>query len=228
MLIVWSQGNSTFTMDSEGFIDSHEKSYVLNDASVKIAHPLEMMSNDLEEWLKYFTAHSLKQPFLQIWEPVINPADVRSDRYVDCKIPYYRYLGRDRIGITVTDSDFHNEITITFSDLNIEINRVDWGYKHQINPTDQFNIASVGVKEQYTRRANHQLAYLGHITALERVHNDDVTLADQFPCFTFAQINMFISEAEKVHAVNVLALLLNYKNQQFSQFDPMSDFTLNW
>lgn len=170
----------------------------------------------------------MKQSFLQIWEPVINPADVRSDRYVDCKIPYYRFLGQERIGITVTDSDFHNEITITFSDLNIEINRVDWGYKHQINPTDRFNIASVGVKEQYTQRANHQLAYLGHITALERVHNDDVTLADQFPCFTFAQINMFISEAEKVQAVNVLALLLNYKNQQFSQFDPMSDFTLNW
>lgn len=129
----------------------------------------------------------MKQSFLQIWEPVINPADVRSDRYVDCKIPYYRFLGQERIGITVTDSDFHNEITITFSDLNIEINRVDWGYKHQINPTDLFNIASVGVKEQYTQRANHQLAYLGHITALERVHNDNVTLADQFPCFTFAQ-----------------------------------------
>ena len=44
MLIVWSQGNSTFTMDSEGFIDSHEKSYVLNDATVKIAHPLEIVT----------------------------------------------------------------------------------------------------------------------------------------------------------------------------------------
>ena len=46
--------------------------------------------------------------------------------------------------------------------------------------------------------------------------------------FTFAQIMEFISVAQESNAINVLALLLEYKNKNFSEFNPMEEFVLEW
>ena len=46
--------------------------------------------------------------------------------------------------------------------------------------------------------------------------------------FTLAQITEFIAAAQEANAVNVLAALLEYKNNKFSDFDPMEEFTLEW
>lgn len=35
-------------------------------------------------------------------------------------------------------------------------------------------------------------------------------------------------EAQEANAVNVLSALLEYKNNNFSDFDPMDEFTLEW
>lgn len=36
----------------------------------------------------------------------------------------------------------------------------------------------------------------------------------------------YIAAAQEANAVNVLALLLDYKNTHFADFDPMDEFTL--
>ena len=46
--------------------------------------------------------------------------------------------------------------------------------------------------------------------------------------FTLAQITEFIAAAQEANAVNVLAALLEYKNVNFADFDPMDEFTLEW
>ena len=51
---------------------------------------------------------------------------------------------------------------------------------------------------------------------------------DQIGRFTLAQIAEFIAAAQEAQAVNVLALLLEYKNAHFADFDPMDEFTLEW
>ena len=60
------------------------------------------------------------------------------------------------------------------------------------------------------------------------IKKDDVTAARWFDRFTLAQITEFISAAQETNATNVLAALLEYKNANFADFDPMDEFTLEW
>ena len=55
---------------------------------------------------------------------------------------------------------------------------------------------------------------------------DDATVMELMDRFTLAQIMGFIQLAQKTQAVNVLALLLDYKNARFADFDAMDEFTL--
>ena len=55
---------------------------------------------------------------------------------------------------------------------------------------------------------------------------DDVTVRDILPKFTFAQIMEFINKANENHCANVLAVLLEYRNTSYADFDPMTEFTL--
>ncbi len=59
-----------------------------------------------------------------------------------------------------------------------------------------------------------------------RGKKDDTSVADMLDGFTLAQIMEFIAAAQEVNAVNVLNLLLEYKNTHFADFDPMDEFTL--
>lgn len=56
---------------------------------------------------------------------------------------------------------------------------------------------------------------------------DDVAVEVLLKQFTLAQITEFIRVASENNATNVQALLLEYKNNNFSGFDPMEEFTLD-
>ena len=225
-LIVWSQGKKAFTLKDNTVIDSSEKPYVLTDEPIKVAHPMEMDAADVTAWQKYFTRHGMKQPFQQIWEPVHSEKEIKKDRYFGCMIPYYRFLRQEKHGITVTDADFHNEIDIDFKDCSVDIERVDWR-RHEIRMEDCFEVTDFRFK-QYTRQVNHIVAYLDRITVWDRVRKDDLSVMDMIPGFTLAQITEFIAAAQEANATNVLAALLDYKNANFADFDPMDEFTLEW
>ena len=98
---------------------------------------------------------------------------------------------------------------------------------HDIRMEDRFEIMSFSFKT-YTRQVNHIVAYLDRITVWDRVRNDDISVMDMMNAFTLAQIMEFIKTAQEANAVNVLALLLDYKNAHFADFDPMDEFTLEW
>jgi hypothetical protein len=61
-----------------------------------------------------------------------------------------------------------------------------------------------------------------------RIMADDVTIADQLNSCNIAQITNYIQCAQEAKATNVLALLLDYKNKAFPDFDPMAEFELEW
>ena len=92
---------------------------------------------------------------------------------------------------------------------------------------DRFEIRSFGFRK-YTRQVNHVVAYLDRITVWDRVRKDDPTVMDLMPGFTLTQITEFIAAAQEANATNVLAALLEYKNANFADFDPMGEFTLEW
>ncbi len=225
-LIVWDQDKATFTLNETGPVDSAENPYAITDKEIKVAHPMEMMAADTAAWQKYFTSHGLKQPFAQVWEPVHKSADIKGDRYSGCMIPYYRFINQEKRGITVTDYDFHNQIDISIQGCNTDIARIDWA-RHEITMNDRFEIQRFSFS-RYTRRVNHIVAYFDRVTVWDRVRKDDVSVMDLMPGFTLAQITEFITAAQEANATNVLAALLEYKNANFADFDPMDEFTLEW
>ncbi len=225
-LVVWSQGKKTFTLTASGAIDSAEQPYTIFDEPITIAHPMEMTTDDISAWQKFFTKHGLKQPFAQVWEPVRKPEEIVKDRYAGCMIPYYRFLNQEKHGISVEDYDFHNEIIISFKQFKTVIDRIDW-HRHEINVEDRFEVKEFGF-DKYTRQVNHIVAYLDRVTVWDRVRKDDITVMDIMDSFTLAQITEFIAAAQEANANNVLAALLEYKNNNFADFDPMDEFTLDF
>ena len=139
-------------------------------------------------------------------------------------IPYYRFLHQEKHGIFVQDNDYHNEIEISLEDCAADIDRIDWR-RHEISPEDRFEIKKFSVR-RYTRQANHIVAYLDRITVWDRVRQDDVGVMDIMDGFTLAQITEFIKVATENNCTNVTALLLDYKNRNFADYDPMEEFSL--
>ena len=223
-LLVWSQNGNTFTIGAEGIVDVNGNSYAIDDSNIRLAHPMDMKAEEIEAWQKYFISNNLKQPFEQIWEPVVDKKTINEDRYKGCMVPYYRFLGQTKRGIIVEDLDFHAEIIITSKYCEINVERVDF-HGHSINPDDRFEITSFKYKE-FDRRINNTVAYFDKITAYDRVKNDDVTVANVLPQFTLAQISQFINLAGENNAVNVMAILLEYKNKHFADYDIMDEFSL--
>ena len=114
---------------------------------------------------------------------------------------------------------------IFIKDCEATVNRLDW-QRHMIDVTDCFEIESLKFKE-YTRQVNHLVAYFDKCTIYERIAKDDVAVEVLLKQFTLAQITEFIRVASENNATNVQALLLEYKNNNFSDFDPMEEFTLD-
>ena len=73
---------------------------------------------------------------------------------------------------------------------------------------------------------NHIVSYLDRITIYSKILSDNIEIMEYLPQFTFAQICDFIKIADENKAINVQAILLEYKNKNFADFDPMDEFTL--
>lgn len=222
--LVWEQSGKTFTVKGGQPINSAEQPCTIGDAEIVVAHPVEMTTTEITAWQKYFSSHGLKQPFNQVWEPVCKPENITEDRYAGCLIPYYRFLNQEKHGIFVHDKDFHNEIEISLQDCKANIIRIDWR-RHDISPKDGFEIERISVTN-FTRKANHIIAYLDRVTIYDRIRKDDAGIAKLLSQFTLPQITEFIKVAVENNCTNVTALLLDYKNQNFAGFDPMEEFFL--
>ena len=99
--------------------------------------------------------------------------------------------------------------------------------RHRIDPE-----ATIELKDfrfsNYSRQVNHIVAILDRWAIRDRILKDDLSVMDLMPGFTLAQITEFIAAAQEANATNVLAALMEYKNDNFADFDPMDEFTLEW
>ena len=73
----------------------------------------------------------------------------------------------------------------------------------------------------------HILAYFDRITIEDRVAADDITIVQMLYDSSLAQITDYINIANENNANNVLAVLMDYKNANFADFDPMDEFVLD-
>lgn len=129
-LVVWSQGDDTFTVAGNGLITVEALPYTLSEEEINLAHPMEMDEDAVAAWQKYFASNNLKQPFDQVWEPVIDFEKVSSDRYTGCEIPLYRFNEQEKHGITLEKSSEYDYIERKYEYTSLDIIlrgcRLDW------------------------------------------------------------------------------------------------------
>ena len=225
-ILVWEQEKNTFILTESGAITSDGEPYTIDEnQNIRLAHPMEMESDDLSAWQKYFTSNGLKQPFEQIWEPVINESEIREERYAGCKIPFYRFKGHENHGIFVSGGNYEEEVEFSLKDCAVDIERIDWNFF--ASPNDCFEIKSFSFVKR-SRASNHIAAYLDRVTIYERILKDDITIEQSLQHFTLAQIMEFIDFSAQNQCTAVTALLLEYKNKNFADFDPMDIFSLDF
>ena len=225
-ILVWEQEKNTFILTENGAITSDGAPYTINEnQNIRLAHPMEMESDDLSAWQKYFTTNGLKQPFEQIWEPVINELEIQEDRYADCKIPFYRFKGHENRGIFVSGGNYEEDVEFSLKDCAVNIERIDWNFF--TSPNDCFEIKSFSFVKR-SRASNHIAAYLDRVTIYERILKDDITIEQSLQSFTLAQITDFIDFASTNQCTSATAILLEYKNKNFADFDPMDIFSLDF
>ena len=225
-LIVWQQGRETFILKNDQPIHADCTAYAIGKEAIFVAHPMEMSEADIAAWQAYFLDNGLKQPFEQVWKPVIRKEDVRPDRYAGLSIPYFRFLNAEKHGIRVYDLNFHNDISICFNGCSADVIRLDQA-RHVISPNHGFEVRQFGFRK-YTRQVNHIVAYLDRVSLYDRILKDDASVTQYLHNFTLAQVTEFIRLATENNAVNVTAALLEYKNKHFSTVDPIAEFTLDW
>lgn len=242
-LLVWSQKSSTFTLKNGQPVDSAGQPYWISDSiPIALAHPMEMEPGAVRAWQMYFVLNGIKQPFIQIWEPVIAPATIRRDRYKGMKIPGYRLMSQDKHGITVKYDWDRHEMIYDFDECNVSCERLNppplyttwnnWGdkvldYSNQgVDPNEFFEIRDFAFRK-YTRQVNHIVGLLDKWTLYDFILKDDPSIVERLPAFTLAQVEEFLKLAMDNNCTNVTAALLEYKNNHFGDFDPMAEFTLD-
>ena len=225
-LLVWEQGEATFTLDTEGAIDSAGLPYAIDKKAIRLAHPMDMSEREIEAWQRYFTGKGLKQPFAQVWEPVINKDSIRPDRYAGAVLPIMRFSGKEKHGIFAEGfSAYSEDFYVKFKDCELDLEPSCVRLHYDFAEKETFTLGNFSFKE-YTRYTNHIVSILDKWTVETRVLKDDVSVLDQMSSFTLAQISDFVAMAVENKCVNVAAALLEYKNNHFADFDPMESFVL--
>lgn len=223
-LMVWQQGQETFRPDGMNLVRSDGSGYAIGTEPICLAHPMEMGPEAVSAWQRHFTVAGLKQPFAQIWEPAIDPKTIQADRYQADMIPLYRFLKMESHGIEVTDEDYYSAFYVSMAGCRADVEQIDYS-RHELDPELRFRINSFTF-QNYNRQVNHIVAYLDKVTVFSRVRRDDESIASSLSQFTLAQITEFIQVAAENDCAKVMAILLDYKQKTFPDFDPMDEFTL--
>lgn len=226
-LLVWSQDGATFTVKGRETVDAAGTPCAVTDGPVIVAHPMEMKPEEVTAWQKYFTSHGLKQPFAQIWEPVIPFGSVKPDRYQDVQIPAYRFNGQEKHGISLILDYGDSDVKLDLDDCRLQFS-VQYGgvvNRHSFNLQGNLTLGAFQVTRR-SRHSNHIIGLLDKWTTYGRVLKDDASVAAVLDGFTLAQVTELLNLAIENNCVNCKAALLEYKNQNFPDFDPMDAFTL--
>lgn len=222
-LIVWEQDNKTFTVSGRDVISADGTAYAITDSPIRLAHPMEMKPEEIKAWQKYFS--TIKQPFAQIWEPVYDLASIDQNRYNGIHIPAYRFSKQEKHGIDFSFDYGLSEAYLNLIDCELEFDEGTAIARHWLDLKGELILGKFTV-EKPSRQANHIVSLLDKWTIYGRIINDDVTILEQIGNANVAQVMEYIRVAGENNAVSVTAALMEYKNEHFSDFEPMDEYVL--
>ncbi len=236
--IIWADAcGKTFFVNGYELQDASLQSFVPQGA-IHVAHVLEMQAAEIDAWRHTLAKCGRAQLFEQIWEPVLSwrSAEI-SARYTDTVISS---AARNALkanlkqrGIKVYAGEMDREYDgagFYFSGANTMYFGESLRLEYTVDDrSGDLTLGKASFGQKYNAHAMNAILFeLDKVTAESRVRADDISVIQWIDKFTLAQITEFIAAAQEANAVNVLAALLEYKNANFADFDPMDEFTLEW
>ena len=242
-LLVWQdEKQHYFAVDDNGNIfDVLETSYI-PDGKIGVAHVLDMPKEEVAAWQKLLTCKKKKQLFTQMWEPiVINDAIITSltTRYegailTNAERTAFRAKMKAK-GIDVHAKEMLGEFQPKLGSYAYDTeNDMYLGNDLSLHYTidvekKEITLGKMSVSySPNTKELNALIAELDILTLRHQVQADRYELLtdDTLESFTLLQIDDLLNVSVKSNAVKCSAVLLNYKNKHFADFDPMEEFTL--
>ena len=216
-LLVWEQGGRCFTVKDGKLILNSGEEFVPKNATVRLAHPMELSPEEIDEWRQYFKNESIQQPFVQTYEPVVNLKSIKKDRYLGVKIPLGNFVSKREHGI-YTD----------FSRLELQDCEIKYTFYARGWITDENDKVEVYkfVPVKYGRQANHIVALLDKWSAAERIKKDDMSVVNLISGATAEELAEYTEIAIKSNAQNLTAKLLEMKKERSSEWDATEEFSL--
>lgn len=234
-MVVWQQSNVFFTLSSIGAIQADGAAYTVMEKSIRVGHPIDMTTGERNTWQNYFMAHNIKQPFEQVWEPVVLEADRAklSERYVGRQVSLGFLYGFEDIGKLSYEKDGSGQIYIDFGGISLNavideseyIGRFYSLGRHMSSDTVELGLLNITSKCSIRLR-NHVFYRLDKGIFKKRLLEDDIAIAAYLPNYTPMQLQEFILLSAEHNCVKCTALLLDYKNKNYSNVEFPDEFTL--
>ncbi len=224
-LLVWEQAGKPFVVTENGAEDCTGAPVTVTDDPITLLHPMETETALITAWQKYFAARSLKQPFLQIWEPVYRAEEIREDRYAGIPLSAKALNRYADVGIEADwyEQPYYESKYLTLFGFDAKAIDAEEDDQEEVR---HLQITFIRPNREWNRRMNAVISVLDSLTLKERIKKDDASIGKKLAGTTLAQITDFISTAQAANAFTALAVLLEYKNAHFAEFDPMDEFTL--
>lgn len=219
-LLVWQQGDQTFAVRGREIVDAFGKPVALSKTYIVLAHPMQMKPSEIAAWQNYLLSEKLRQPFLQMWEPVVDLNAIGSDRYNGIQIRAYLLRNKDKHGIHLKALGFNSDYQIRLDDCSSEVVYHSM-LRHAVSQDDWCDVRSIKVARK-SRMANHIIGYLDRCALYAGVYlciaDDDVAaLEPLLEQLDLAKTIDLLSQASEKGAVKVAARLLDYKDTEFPE-----------
>ena len=236
--IVWSDGKSYFIPTRSGIQDVSGNTYNPAD-KIKVANVLDMEPAEIAEWQNYIIDHNIRQPFEQMWEPAFD-----LNKYHDASefagltiSSSERNAMKKELkekGIEVYSDDIASEYDYqarkyVFNDYNTMHFGIYADADYTINDDKSITFDNIRLKKGRNRNAANTILFSLHKILMEQIvssDSDDKLSREELSLFTLAQILSFIAIAEENHSVRCKAILLDYKNENYPDYNVLDDLLL--
>ncbi len=204
------------------FIDCSGQPVEVNDeVTICLAHPVELPIDELECWRELLAQKQIAQPFVQIFEPVIDmdPAVV-SEHYEGVELPLYLLKGLSREGVKL---EYGRDDDYAYLELIGHAVRAGVDYDDRrslyVIPSLAYDhiVKLRNVRINGTRRAvNHEVYAMDKALISNRVRYGDIAAVQAVShVITAKTIEHLIDVSIKAQQMECTAWLMNYKNDHF-------------
>ena len=235
--VIWIDASGITFMIQKGVISTASGAEHIPQEFVQIAHVLDLSAEQIAAWQHYLLNTGKKLLIEQVWEPIAAIKNINLFLGMvlskDERNDFKRALARKSINLK-SDNDYsefdHRAYKYVFSDTGTmhvgNALRIRYRVKED---TGETTLESFQPPKKLTRELNSILFELGRVCVKSAIRQNAAQLLTSLltDTFTAAQVLEFIRIAQDSDSIEALSVLLNHKQQNFPEFDPLAEFTLD-